>query len=96
MTMVHKCPYLGYGGFPMWNGAGMWQLLMLHYGPTEFVYYWQGLALVHFPALRKHFAGYAFDTGLSTFRSAPAALTLHTQAEVTVPIRSESAALSGA
>jgi hypothetical protein len=42
MTLVHKCPGLGYGGFPMWNGMGMWQLLLLHAGPTEFVYYWQG------------------------------------------------------
>lgn len=47
MTLVHKCPGLGYGGFPVWNTVGLWQLLLLHAGPTEFVYYWLHRALHH-------------------------------------------------
>ena len=47
MTLVHKMPMLGYSGFPQWNGAGMWQLLLLHAGPTEFVYYWLHRLLHH-------------------------------------------------
>jgi len=47
MTLVHKMPMLGYSGFPQWNGAGMWQLLLLHVGPTEFVYYWLHRLLHH-------------------------------------------------
>ena len=47
MTLVHKCPGLGYSGFPAYNSAGLWQLLLLHAGPTEFVYYWLHRALHH-------------------------------------------------
>mmetsp|Transcript_30914 Transcript_30914/g.100644 ORF Transcript_30914/g.100644 Transcript_30914/m.100644 type:complete len:632 (+) Transcript_30914:219-2114(+) len=37
---VHLCPGLGYEGFPLWDGAGLWKTFLLHIGPTEFVYYW--------------------------------------------------------
>ena len=47
MTLVHKMPYLGYNNFPQYNAMGMWQLLLLHAGPTEFIYYWLHRALHH-------------------------------------------------
>ncbi len=47
MTLVHKMPGLGYSGFPEYNGAGMFQLLLLHAGPTEFCYYWLHRLLHH-------------------------------------------------
>lgn len=47
MTAVHNLPYLGYGGFPLFNNEGLWQLLMLHVVPAEFVYYWLHRALHH-------------------------------------------------
>ena len=47
MTLVHKMPYLGYNNFPEHNTMGLWQLLLLHAGPTEFCYYWLHRALHH-------------------------------------------------
>eukprot|EP00526_Cylindrotheca_closterium_P005305 CAMPEP_0113623458 /NCGR_PEP_ID=MMETSP0017_2-20120614/12067_1 /TAXON_ID=2856 /ORGANISM="Cylindrotheca closterium" /LENGTH=620 /DNA_ID=CAMNT_0000533407 /DNA_START=16 /DNA_END=1878 /DNA_ORIENTATION=+ /assembly_acc=CAM_ASM_000147 len=47
MTAVHHLPYLGYGGFPLYNNAGLWQMLWWHVGPTEFVYYWLHRGLHH-------------------------------------------------
>mmetsp|Transcript_8399 Transcript_8399/g.29457 ORF Transcript_8399/g.29457 Transcript_8399/m.29457 type:complete len:625 (+) Transcript_8399:335-2209(+) len=48
MTLVHWCPGLGFKGFPVWGSwVGMAQLLLLHAGPTEFIYYWLHRALHH-------------------------------------------------
>jgi sterol desaturase/sphingolipid hydroxylase (fatty acid hydroxylase superfamily) len=47
MTLVHKCPGLGFSGFPKTCGAGLAQLLLLHAGPTEFAYYWLHRLLHH-------------------------------------------------
>lgn len=47
MTLVHKLPYLGYSNFPLFNKEGMWHLLWIHAGPTEFLYYWLHRALHH-------------------------------------------------
>lgn len=46
-TIVHKLPYLGYSDFPLYNSKGLWQLLMFHVGPAEFLYYWLHRALHH-------------------------------------------------
>jgi len=46
MTFVYK--FLpGFNSFPLMNKAGLVQLLLLHAGPTEFVYYWFHRALHH-------------------------------------------------
>jgi len=37
----------GFSGFPLWNERGLWHMLLLHAGPTEFVYYWFHRALHH-------------------------------------------------
>ncbi|CAJ1967416.1 unnamed protein product [Cylindrotheca closterium] len=47
MTAVHHIPSLGFGGFPLYNTAGLWQMLFWHVGPTEFIYYWLHRALHH-------------------------------------------------
>lgn len=47
MTIVHNLPYLGFGGFPAFDAKGLYHLLWLHVGPTEFVYYWLHRALHH-------------------------------------------------
>jgi sterol desaturase/sphingolipid hydroxylase (fatty acid hydroxylase superfamily) len=46
-TLVHNLPYLNYSGFPTFNNEGLWQLLMFHVGPAEFLYYWLHRALHH-------------------------------------------------
>lgn len=48
MSAVHWLPGLGYSGFPRWGTwVGLVQMLLLHAGPTEFVYYWLHRALHH-------------------------------------------------
>ena len=47
MSMVHFCPGLGFKNFPVFEKKGMWQLLLLHVGPTEYVYYWLHRLLHH-------------------------------------------------
>ena len=53
MTLVHKF-WPGFHSFPAANGAGLWQLLLLHAGPTEFVYYWLHRALHHHTLYRAY------------------------------------------
>ena len=52
MSMVHFCPGLGFKNFPLFEKKGMWQLLLLHVGPTEYLYYWLH-RLLHHHALYK-------------------------------------------
>jgi len=47
MSAVHYCPGLGFSHFPLFDRKGMWQLLLLHCGPTEYVYYWLHRLLHH-------------------------------------------------
>ena len=57
MTAVHALPGLGFGGFPLVNSAGLKYVLLLHAGPTEFLYYWLHRALHHhtlFAAYHSH------------------------------------------
>ncbi|KAL2632944.1 hypothetical protein R1flu_004423 [Riccia fluitans] len=45
-TVVHS--FLpGFSNFPLWNWQGILILLLLHAGPTEFIYYWAHRALHH-------------------------------------------------
>ena len=57
MTMVHEMSGLGFKNFPLFESKGMWQLLLLHMGPTEYVYYWLHRLLHHhtlFSAYHSH------------------------------------------
>jgi len=54
MTAVHRLPGLGFAGFPAWNGVGLVQLLLLHAGPTEFLYYWLHRALHWHPLYQRY------------------------------------------
>jgi sterol desaturase/sphingolipid hydroxylase (fatty acid hydroxylase superfamily) len=47
MTAVHNLPYLGFGGFPLFNKEGLWKMLWFHVGAAELVYYWLHRALHH-------------------------------------------------
>lgn len=46
MTIVHNT-LPGFHSFPWSNSKGLWQVLALHIGPTEFIYYWLHRALHH-------------------------------------------------
>jgi len=46
------CP--GFHSFPLNNSAGLWQMLALHVGPTEFVYYWFHRLLHHHSLFQKY------------------------------------------
>ena len=54
MTLVHNLPGLGFAGFPAWSGRGLVQLLLLHAGPTEFLYYWLHRALHWHPLYQRY------------------------------------------
>jgi len=54
MTLVHNTPGLGFSGFPAVNGRGLAQLLLLHAGPTEFLYYWLHRALHWHPLYQRY------------------------------------------
>ena len=54
MTLVHNLPGLGFSGFPAWSGRGLVQLLLLHAGPTEFLYYWLHRALHWHPLYQRY------------------------------------------
>jgi len=53
ITAVHYLPFLycwngtchAYRDFPLYSGKGLLQLLLVHAGPTEFIYYWLHRAL---------------------------------------------------
>jgi len=55
---VHAMPFLycsngtchRYADFPLYDGKGLFKMLLIHMGPTEFIYYWLHRAL-HFHSL---------------------------------------------
>ena len=47
IALVHWMPGLGFNNFPATNEKTAVQLLLLHAGPTEFIYYWLHRALHH-------------------------------------------------
>ncbi len=54
MSLVHNTPRLGFSGFAAWNSAGLVQLLLLHVGPTEWLYYWLHRALHWHPLYQRY------------------------------------------
>ena len=53
MTAVHRV-LPGFSSFPAFSGVGLLQLLLLHAGPTEFVYYWVHVGLHWHPLYKRY------------------------------------------
>ena len=54
MTAVHNLPGLGFAGFPAVCWRGLAQLVLLHAGPTELLYYWLHRALHWHPLYQRY------------------------------------------